>query len=97
MRQIRRWIAGETRLYVACAKHLVGLGARPQRDWRGRFLPGNSIRKGMKIERYGRYWAVYGANGTLVCVTVYKKGAKAVVDAVTTLTKLAIANYTTAA
>jgi hypothetical protein len=29
----------------------------------------------MKIERYGRFWAVYDAGGALVCVTVYKKRA----------------------
>jgi len=29
------------------------------------------------IERYGktRFWAVYDADGALVCVTVYRKGA----------------------
>jgi len=31
------------------------------------------------IERYGRYFAVY-ENGVLLCVTVYKKGARAVVQ-----------------
>lgn len=29
----------------------------------------------MTIEKYGRYWAVYEADGMLVCLTVYKKGA----------------------
>lgn len=30
----------------------------------------------MYIRKYGgRYWAVYDEEGTLVCVTVYKKGA----------------------
>lgn len=34
----------------------------------------------MTIEKYGqRFWAVYDADGTLICVTVYKKGAKEVV------------------
>ena len=35
----------------------------------------------MKIEKYGktRFWAVYDEDGTLVCVTVYKRGAKEVV------------------
>ncbi len=33
----------------------------------------------MTIERYGRYWAVYDADG-LVCVCVYKKGAESVVQ-----------------
>lgn len=34
-----------------------------------------------RVERYGtgRFWAVY-KGGELVCVTVYKKGAKAVKD-----------------
>jgi len=34
----------------------------------------------MRIERYGRYWAVYDHDGNLVAVTVYKKGAVEVVD-----------------
>jgi hypothetical protein len=33
----------------------------------------------MTITRYGRYWAVYDASGTLVCVCVYRKGAQEVV------------------
>lgn len=31
-----------------------------------------------EIERYGRYWAVY-EDGGLLCVTVYRKGARAVI------------------
>jgi hypothetical protein len=34
----------------------------------------------MRIEKwYPRFWAVYDDDGELVCVTVYKKGAKEVV------------------
>jgi hypothetical protein len=35
----------------------------------------------MRIERYGktRYWAVVDTTGTLVCVTLYRKGAAEVV------------------
>ena len=34
----------------------------------------------MKIEKYGRrFWAVYDVDGTLICVTVYKRGAMEVV------------------
>ena len=34
----------------------------------------------MTITRHGRrFWAVYDACGELVCVTVYKKGAREVV------------------
>lgn len=33
----------------------------------------------MKIEKWGRFWAVYDADGVLVCVCVYKKGAMEVV------------------
>ena len=35
----------------------------------------------MRIERYGktRYWAVLDADGTLVCLCVYRKGAQEVV------------------
>ncbi len=32
------------------------------------------------IRRYGRHWAVFDDNGGIVCVTVYKRGAQAVVD-----------------
>jgi hypothetical protein len=39
----------------------------------------------MRIERYGktRYWAVIDADGTLVCLCVYRKGAEAVVRRLT--------------
>jgi hypothetical protein len=33
----------------------------------------------MTIIRYGRYWAVYASDGTLICLTVYRKGAAEVV------------------
>ncbi len=33
----------------------------------------------MSLQRYGRYWAVYDADGALVCVTLYKRGALEVV------------------
>lgn len=33
----------------------------------------------MKIEKYGRFWAVYDKDDVLVCVTVYKKGAVEVI------------------
>jgi hypothetical protein len=29
----------------------------------------------MKMLKYGRFWAVYASDGTLICVCVYKKGA----------------------
>ena len=29
----------------------------------------------MTMQPYGRYWAVYDVDGTLVCLCVYKKGA----------------------
>jgi len=32
-------------------------------------------RHGMSIRKYGRYWAVLDAEGTLVCLCVYKRGA----------------------
>jgi len=36
----------------------------------------------MRIERYGntRYWAVIDADGSLVCLCVYRKGAKEIVE-----------------
>jgi hypothetical protein len=33
----------------------------------------------IRAERYGRYWAVY-EHGILLCLTVYKKGALALLD-----------------
>jgi hypothetical protein len=29
----------------------------------------------MRVTKHGRYWAVHDAEGDLVCVAVYKKGA----------------------
>lgn len=45
----------------------------------------NPQANGMRIQRYGRYWAVYEPNDTLVVVTVYKKGAHEVVRRLTAL------------
>lgn len=43
----------------------------------------------MNIDRWPpRYWAVYDDDGELVCVTVYKKGAKEVVRRLTALIQL---------
>jgi hypothetical protein len=33
----------------------------------------------MKMLKYGRFWAVYASDGTLICVCVYKKGALEVI------------------
>jgi hypothetical protein len=32
----------------------------------------------MTIQKYGRFWAVYAGDGALICVCVYKKGAREV-------------------
>lgn len=32
-----------------------------------------------RYEKYGRFWAVYDRKGRLVCVTVYKRGAREVI------------------
>jgi hypothetical protein len=32
----------------------------------------------MEVKKYGKYWAVYDTDGSLICITVYKKGAIAV-------------------
>jgi hypothetical protein len=39
----------------------------------------------MTIQRYKRtrFWAVYDAGSTLICVCVYRKGAEAVVQRLT--------------
>jgi hypothetical protein len=34
----------------------------------------------LRIEKYSSYWAVYDNDNNLVCVTVYKKGAKEVLN-----------------
>jgi len=36
----------------------------------------------IKIEKYGKFWAVY-VNDSLLCLTVYKKGAQSVKDFLT--------------
>ena len=33
----------------------------------------------MSIVKYGRYWKVVDADGALVCITVYKRGALEVI------------------
>ena len=38
---------------------------------------------GLIIRKYGRYWAVYDADETLVVVAVYRKGAEEVVRRLT--------------
>ena len=37
----------------------------------------------MRIVRYGRFWAVYEGENELVCLCVYKKGAKEVLSRLT--------------
>ena len=37
----------------------------------------------MRCERRGRYWAVYDKAGRLVCLAVYRKGAREVVRRLT--------------
>ena len=39
----------------------------------------------LTIHKYGRYWAVYDADETLVVIAVYKKGAEEVVRRLTEL------------
>ncbi|BDI31470.1 hypothetical protein CCAX7_35210 [Capsulimonas corticalis] len=40
----------------------------------------------MRIKPYGRHWAVYDAGGDLVCLAVYRKGAREVVRRLSTRT-----------
>lgn len=40
------------------------------------------------IARYGRHWAVRDSTGALVCLTVYKRGAKEVVQRLSALSEL---------
>ena len=43
----------------------------------------------MTIEKWSRrFWAVYDNDGELICVTVYKKGAKEVVRRLSQLTSI---------
>jgi hypothetical protein len=45
-----------------------------------------SVSAGLRVERYGsRFWAVWDGP-TLVCVTVYRKGARSVIELVEALT-----------
>lgn len=37
----------------------------------------------MKLKKYGRFWAVYDSEDSLICVTVYKKGALEVIRRLT--------------
>ncbi len=37
----------------------------------------------MRIQKYGRFWAIYDAQEVLICLTVYKKGALEVVRRLT--------------
>lgn len=40
----------------------------------------------MKVEKYkGRHWAVYDESGRLICVCLYKRGAKTVLKLIRTL------------
>ena len=33
----------------------------------------------MVVKKYGKFWAVYDADGSLICLCVYKKGALEVI------------------
>ena len=54
-------------------------------EQKGASLPEDAARTpgiqnaGMQIAARGRFWAVHDRHGQLVCVTVYKKGAREVV------------------
>ena len=49
----------------------------------------------MTIKRYGgRYWAVYDASNTLVCVCLYKKGAQEVVRRLTSQEPSTVTEHT---
>ena len=37
----------------------------------------------MRIQKYGRYWAVYDVDDSLIVIAVYKKGAEEVVRRLT--------------
>ena len=41
-----------------------------------------------KIEKYGRFWAVYNARDELICITVYKRGARELVKRLSSTTNL---------
>ena len=43
---------------------------------------------GVRIVRYGRFWAVYECENELVCLCVYKKGAKEVLGRLTSPAEL---------
>lgn len=49
---------------------------------RKRSAPSVKIR-GFTIDRYNRYWQVTDPTGCLICLTVYKRGAKEVIRRLT--------------
>lgn len=63
-------------------KHTVDLRYSRQQP-QGRETGISTDADGLIIRKYGRYWAVYDPDGTLVVVTVYKKGAQEVVRRLT--------------
>ena len=50
-----------------------------QRAPEGERCPAADAAHEMRIRKYGRFWGLYDTDDTLICVTVYKKGALEVV------------------
>ena len=50
-----------------------------QQAQEGEHAPTPAVEHALRLCKYGRFWGIYDAEGTLICVTVYKKGAREVV------------------
>jgi hypothetical protein len=55
----------------------------PQRVPRRTLASAPSQARGFTIHKYKRFWQVTDADGQLVCLTVYRRGAKEVVRRLT--------------
>jgi hypothetical protein len=51
----------------------------PKKDNAAKYSPAAERQAGFTIDPYYRYWKVSDPAGELVCLTVYKRGAKEVV------------------
>jgi hypothetical protein len=77
-RPITRYTQDEETIRLVEAQ-LAAAARKHQRAPEGaRCLTANAARE-MRLRKYGRFWGLYDADGTLICVTVYKKGALEVV------------------
>ena len=72
--------------YTQCAEtirlveeQLAAVARDSQLAQEGERAPITDAEHEIRIRKYGRFWGIYDADDTLICVTVYKKGAREVV------------------